>query len=63
MKKVAKQVVAVIDSTEPKTSDIKFDSIQKVTSSGKFSTKFRKSLDTIVEKSDESLYTTALEDV
>lgn len=52
------------ENAEPKESDIKFDSIHKVTSSGKLSNKFRRSLDSGHEKSDESsLYTSALEEV
>lgn len=51
------------ENAEPKDSD-KFDSIHKVTSSGKLSNKFRRSLDTGHDKSDESsLYTSALDEV
>lgn len=51
-------------TNEMKESDIKFDSIHKVTSSGKLANKFRRSLDTCHDRSDESsLYTSALEDV
>lgn len=56
------KVVAHLESIESKILEGKAENVQKDTSSEKLVPKSRRSLDTNQEK-DESLYTTALEDV
>lgn len=56
--------IGLKETIEPKDSEKHFDNIQKVTSSGNLSTKFRRSLDSNVDRSDDdSLYKSALEDM